>query len=286
MGEAAPEAPIGGAAELNLALLREVDSSEGVDRKRLARGRAAQREIDRELRKVKRVKRFGMPLMILAVLFGGVAVVPISWAAAYMYIDAPATALMLSRAAAGERIQHDPVPISAMSPHLVRAVIAAEDANFCRHNGFDFEAIEDAVERNRDGRRVRGASTISQQTAKNLFLWPERSWIRKGLESYFTALIETLWSKRRIMEAYLNAIEWGDGIFGVEAAARARFGVSARELTPLQSARLAAVLPNPNRWRVNPPGPYVRTRTGQIQARARVVGREGLADCVLGPNSN
>ncbi|MBL8548862.1 MAG: monofunctional biosynthetic peptidoglycan transglycosylase [Hyphomonadaceae bacterium] len=224
--------------------------------------------------------------MIAAVLFGGFAVVPISWVAVYMYVDPPATALMLTRAASGERIRHEAVPLAQMSPHLVRAVIAAEDANFCKHDGFDFEAIQDAMERNQDGGRVRGASTISQQTAKNLFLWEQRSWLRKGLETYFTALIETLWSKRRIMEAYLNAIEWGDGLFGAEAAARARFGVSASELTPLQAARMAAVLPNPNAWRADRPGPYVRERTGVIQARARVVGREGLADCVLGPNTN
>jgi monofunctional biosynthetic peptidoglycan transglycosylase len=201
---------------------------------------------------------------------------------AYRFMEPPATALMLSRAAAGERIRHEPVPLAAISPHVVRAVIAAEDANFCRHDGFDFEAIQDAMRSNRDGGRVRGASTISQQTAKNLFLWPERSWLRKGLETYFTALIETLWPKRRIMAAYLNAAEWGDGIFGIEAAAQARFGVSAAELSPAQAARLAAVLPSPNRWRADRPGPYVRRRSYQIMERARIVQREGLADCVLG----
>jgi monofunctional biosynthetic peptidoglycan transglycosylase len=188
---------------------------------------------------------------------------------------------MLQRAAEGETIRHHPVPINRMSPHIVRAVIAAEDANFCTHDGFDVEAIQNAMERNARGGRVRGASTISQQTAKNLFLWPERSWLRKGLETYFTALIEFMWPKRRIMEAYLNTAEWGDGNFGVEAAARSHFGVSAADLTPLQAARLAAVLPNPNRWRADQPGPYVRQRSAMLVGRARTVRSERMAACVL-----
>jgi monofunctional biosynthetic peptidoglycan transglycosylase len=168
-----------------------------------------------------------------------------------------------------------------MSPHIVRAVIAAEDANFCTHHGFDVEAIQDAMESNQRGGNVRGASTISQQTAKNLFLWPDRSWVRKGFETYFTALIEFMWPKRRVMEAYLNAAEWGDGNFGIEAAARARFGVSAADLTPLQAARLAAVLPSPNRWSAENPGPYVRRRAATLVQRARVVRNERTAACVL-----
>ena len=134
---------------------------------------------------------------------------------------------------------------------------------------------------NARGRRTRGASTITQQVAKNLFLWPDRSWLRKGLESYFTALIEFMWPKRRIMEAYLNIAEWGGGAFGAEAAARAHFGVSVADLTPLQAARLAAVLPNPNRWRADRPGPYVRRRAATLVQRARVVRNEHLAGCVL-----
>jgi monofunctional biosynthetic peptidoglycan transglycosylase len=168
-----------------------------------------------------------------------------------------------------------------MSPYIVRAVIAAEDSNFCTHRGFDVNAIQEAMESNTEGGRMRGGSTISQQTAKNLFLWPQRSWLRKGLETYFTALIEFMWSKHRIMEAYLNAAEWGDGNFGIEAAARARFGVSAADLTPLQAARLAAVLPSPNRWRADSPGPYVRRRAAAIVQRAQVVRNERMAQCVL-----
>ncbi len=132
---------------------------------------------------------------------------------------------------------------------MIRAVIAAEDANFCAHDGFDIEAIQNAMQSNARGGRTRGASTISQQTAKNLFLWPDRApGCARALRPISPRLIEFMWPKRRIMEAYLNAAEWGDGNFGIEAAARARFGVSAADLTPLQAARLAAVLPSPNRW--------------------------------------
>ena len=263
----------------------EIEPARSVDRSRLARGRAAQKSLDLHLRKVKRVKRFGLPLMIFTVLFAAFVVVPVGWAVIYRFIDPPATMLMLQRAAEGETIRHSPVPLAEISPHVVRSVIAAEDANFCSHDGFDIEAIQDALESNREGGRIRGASTISQQTAKNLFLWPERSWLRKGFETYFTLIIETLWPKRRIMAAYLNVAEWGDGIFGIEAAAQERFGVSAARLTPLQAARLAAVLPSPNRWSANRPGPYVRRRAATLIQRARVVGNEGLAACVIAPRS-
>jgi monofunctional biosynthetic peptidoglycan transglycosylase len=221
-------------------------------------------------------------MAILTALFGALVVAPFLWVMLYRVVDPPTTSLMLQRAGEGEPIRHAPVRLSEMSPHIVRSVIAAEDANFCAHDGFDLEAIRDAMTRNGNGGRLRGASTISQQTAKNLFLWPARSWLRKGFESYFTLLIETLWPKRRIMEAYLNAAEFGDGIFGVEAAARRRFGVPASRLTPLQAARLAAVLPSPNRYSVVRPGPYVRRQSATIMARARSVRASGAAACVLG----
>ncbi|KAF0178964.1 MAG: monofunctional biosynthetic peptidoglycan transglycosylase [Alphaproteobacteria bacterium] len=214
-------------------------------------------------------------------------VIPVLWVLVYGIIEAPGTLLMAQRAAQGEEIRHRTVPLSRISPHLVRAVIAAEDAKFCSHQGFDVEAINKAVKyneraKNRGSKKRRGASTISQQTAKNLFLWPQRSWVRKGLEVYFTGLIEIVWPKRRIMEAYLNAAEWGDGIFGAEAAARARFGKSASELTPREAARLAAVLPSPNKWNPVSPGRYVQRRAGAIQANMNIVRNEGLAACVLG----
>lgn len=250
---------------------------------RRVRGRMTQRNLDADLAKIKLRKRFGLPLLAASVLFGALVLAPVTWVALYRVLEAPGTVLMLARAAEGERIRHENVPIAQMSPYIVRAVIAAEDARFCSHDGFDVAAIQSAMETNREGGRVRGASTLSQQTAKNLFLWPARSWMRKGLETYFTVLIETMWPKRRILEAYLNAAEWGDGVFGVEAAAQARFGVAAKDLTPLQAARLAAVLPSPNEWRVDPPGPYVRRRSSTILQRANVVARDGLARCVLAP---
>ncbi|MBL8546253.1 MAG: monofunctional biosynthetic peptidoglycan transglycosylase [Hyphomonadaceae bacterium] len=245
------------------------------------RRRDAKRNLDLDLGRIKRRKRYGLFITSITVLFIAFVLAPVTWATAYLFFDPPSTVLMMQRAAEGQTIRHYPVPINRMSPHVVRAVIAAEDANFCAHDGFDIEAIQDAMESNRRGGRTRGASTVSQQTAKNLFLWPERSWVRKGFETYFTALIEFLWPKRRIMEAYLNAAEWGDGNFGIEAAARARFGVSAADLTPLQAARLAAVLPSPNRWRADNPGPYVRGRASTIVARARDVRTSGAAGCVL-----
>ncbi len=245
------------------------------------RRRDAKRNLDLDLGRIKRRKRYGLFITSVSVLFIAFVLAPVTWAMAYLFFDPPSTVLMMQRAAEGQTVRHYPVPINRMSPHIVRAVIAAEDANFCTHDGFDIEAIQDAMDSNRRGGRTRGASTVSQQTAKNLFLWPERSWVRKGFETYFTALIEFMWPKRRIMEAYLNAAEWGDGNFGVEAAARARFGVSAGDLTPLQAARLAAVLPSPNRWRADNPGPYVRGRASTIVARAREVRTSGMAGCVL-----
>lgn len=246
------------------------------------RARDTRTNLDLDLKRIKRTKRFGLFNTFIAVVFIAFVLIPVTWVGAYLFVDAPATILMMQRAAEGQTIRHYPVPIERISPHVVRAVIAAEDGNFCTHDGFDVEAIQRAMEANERGRGpMRGGSTISQQTAKNLFLWPERSWVRKGFETYFTALIEFMWPKERVMEAYLNVAEWGDGNFGIEAAARARFGVSAEELTPLQAARLAAVLPNPNRWRADQPGPYVRSRASMLVGRARVVRNEGLAGCVL-----
>ena len=245
------------------------------------RARDARTNLDLDLGRIKRRKRYGFFFTFVTVCFIAFILAPVTWVGVYLFVDAPSTVLMIQRAAEGQTIRHYPVPIERISPHVVRAVIAAEDANFCTHDGFDVEAIQDAMESNRRGRRTRGASTVSQQTAKNLFLWPERSWLRKGLETYFTALIEFMYPKRRIMEHYLNVAEWGDGNFGIEAAARARFGVSAADLTPLQAARLASVLPNPNRWRADRPGPYVRQRSATIVSRARVVQNEHTASCVL-----
>ncbi|MGQ2992093.1 MAG: monofunctional biosynthetic peptidoglycan transglycosylase [Brevundimonas sp.] len=196
-------------------------------------------------------------------------------------VPPPVTILMLQRAAAGEGLDYRWRGLNDMSPNLVYAAIASEDARFCSHRGFDMEAIQKALDHNEDGGKLRGGSTISQQTAKNVFLWPGRSWIRKGLEAGYTVLIETVWSKRRIMEVYLNVAEMGPGIYGAEAGARHWFGVSASDLTPQQAARLVAILPSPRRYKAAPPGPYVRRRAARVQANARVVRNQGLAACVL-----
>jgi monofunctional biosynthetic peptidoglycan transglycosylase len=253
----------------------------GEDRIDPRRARDAQKNLDLDLSRIKRRKRYGLLLTALTVLFVALFVVPVTWTLVYRFVDPPSTITMIARAASGQAIRHTPVPIGRMSPYIIRSVIAAEDANFCTHHGFDIAAMQEAWVSNSEGRRLRGGSTISQQTAKNLFLWQDGGYVRKGLEAYFTALMEFTWSKRRIMEAYLNAAEWGDGIFGVEAAAQARFGVSALDLTPLQAARLAAVLPSPNRWSATSPGPYVRERSASIVARAEAVKDNHSAACVL-----
>lgn len=152
------------------------------------------------------------------------------------------------------------------------AVIAAEDARFLEHHGFDFEAIDKAIRYNsKSTRRIRGGSTITQQVAKNVFLWPSRSWVRKGVEVYFTGLIELMWSKRRILEVYLNVIELGDGVYGAEAAARTYFKKPAAKLNSSEAALLAAVLPNPRRFQVQKPSSYVRFRQMMIQRRMSAV---------------
>lgn len=162
------------------------------------------------------------------------------------------------------RLSKDWTSLDRISPHIVEAVVAAEDQQFFHHRGFDFESILSAFTVNMRGKRKLGASTISQQTAKNLFLWPDRSWARKGLEAYFTLLMETFWTKRRILTVYLNVIETGNGIYGVEAASRNYFGVSARKVTRSQAALMAAVLPNPRRWSPERPTPYLERRQAWI----------------------
>lgn len=184
----------------------------------------------------------------------------------YKWVPVPVTPLMVIRTFENpeEKIQHDWVPIEDISRHLQLAVISSEDQNFLNHSGFDIKAIEKAIERNKTGKRVRGASSISQQTAKNVFLWPNRSWLRKGMEVYFTFLIELFWSKERIMEVYLNSIEMGKGIYGAEAAAQAWFNKPAAKLTMYESAAIAAILPNPRRYSANPPSNYIQNRINWI----------------------
>lgn len=186
----------------------------------------------------------------------------------YAFVNPPVTPLMVIRwidpvsEDQPYRLKKDWVPLDRISTNLQLAVVASEDNRFTEHWGFDFEAIEKAQKFNerKQGKRIRGASTISQQTAKNVFLWPQRSWVRKGLEAYFTALIELVWSKRRIMEVYLNVIEMGKGIYGAEAAAQVHFGKPAARLTRAESALLAAILPNPAKWNPARPTSYLINR--------------------------
>ncbi len=189
----------------------------------------------------------------------------------YRFVPVPITPLMIIRVVEQAldsekdiRLSKDWKPISQISKNAPQAVIASEDQKFLRHNGFDIEAMEKAWENNKKGKRVKGASTITQQTVKNVFLWPSRSYLRKGLEAYFTVLVELIWSKERIIEVYLNVIEMGDGIYGIEAASQAYYKKSALALTRGQSAMIAAVLPNPRRWNPIKPTNYIKGRQSWI----------------------
>ena len=198
----------------------------------------------------------------------------------YRFVPPPVTVTMLVD---GNGITKDWESLSRIDRNMVAAAVAAEDGKFCSHNGFDTQAIEKAMVRNADGRRLRGGSTISQQTAKNVFLWQGESWtryLRKGFEVWFTFLIENLWDKRRIMEVYLNVAETGIGTYGVEAGAQRYFGKSAARLTPLEAARIAAVLPSPKTRSVKNPAGFTRRYGNTIAARIGTVKREGFDACV------
>ena len=195
----------------------------------------------------------------------------------YRFLPVPTTITMLSD---DNEVRRTWVPIEEISPNMVRAVIAAEDSNFCSHNGFDKEAIKKAIEDNQRGGRIRGGSTISQQTAKNVFLWQGGGYLRKVLEIPFTLLIETIWGKRRIIEVYLNVAETGIGTYGVEAAAWRYFNKPASELTPIEAARIAANLPQPKKRAVINPSGFVARYGNSIAARIGVVKRDGLDQCV------
>ncbi|WP_280550226.1 MULTISPECIES: monofunctional biosynthetic peptidoglycan transglycosylase [unclassified Halomonas] len=175
-------------------------------------------------------------------------------------------------------IRHQWQPWQRLSDHAKLAVIAAEDQRFPLHHGFDLGEMRRAWEASRNGGRLRGASTISQQTAKNLFLWTGRSWVRKGLEAWFTLLIEALWPKQRILEVYLNIVEWDSGVFGLEAASRHYFGVSAGQLSEAQASRLAAILPDPRGRDAARPGPLVERRSAWIRQQMRNLGGTGYLE--------
>lgn len=196
----------------------------------------------------------------------------------YRFVNPPASALMLTQSLTGTDVQQEWVDIDQISPALVRAVIIAEDWGFCDHYGIDFSAIAEAIERSNGG-VPRGASTVSMQLTKNLFLWNAKSFLRKAIELPLTLMIELIWPKRRIMEVYLNVAEWGPGIFGAEAAARYHFNKSARRLGRRESAQLAAALPNPMVRDAGDPGPKTSRKARVIQSRVRKAG--DVAACVL-----
>jgi monofunctional biosynthetic peptidoglycan transglycosylase len=212
------------------------------------------------------------------VLFAGSVIAVLFFRSAPIYI----TPLMLIRTCeqwSGNRplkLEHRWVPLSQIARPLAQAVIASEDNRFLTHHGFDLEQITQARKEADRGRRLRGASTISQQTAKNIFLWPGKSYFRKGLEAYFTILIELLWSKERIMEVYLNSIEMGDGIYGAEAVARAHFHKPAAKLAPAEAALVAASLPNPRKLHSNNPSAYLLKRQSQILSLMNKIGTINL----------
>ena len=213
-------------------------------------------------------------------LFVALVVAPIALLLLYRFVPVPGTPEMLVSLIEGKGAHYR--WSDHISPRLERAVIAAEDQNFCTHHGFDWASINKAMadHQRHPSKPVRGASTISQQAARTLFLVPMRSWIRKGLEAWLTVLMEQLWPKKRILHAYLNLVDWGDGIFGAEAAARAYFGTDAASLTATEAARLAAILPNPHKWRAARPGRYVARRAASLQGRSAMVARDGLNFCV------
>ncbi|MGF1659480.1 MAG: monofunctional biosynthetic peptidoglycan transglycosylase [Rubrimonas sp.] len=238
----------------------------------LAAKRASLRAARRRLRAAARL---GLRLALGAV---GLCVL---WVGLYAAVPPPTTALIeIERARLGS-VSRNWRPLAEISPHLARAVVAAEDARFCQHNGFDRAAIEAAWRSRMEGGALRGGSTISQQTAKNAFLWPERSWSRKALEAGFTALIELLWSKRRILEVYLNIAEFGPGVFGAEAAAQRWFGKPASALTAAESARLATLLPAPRSRDPNALSPALQRRARAIADGAATLRATGADACVF-----
>lgn len=212
---------------------------------------------------IKPFFKFIFKTLFWLILFSIVAVFIFKWA------PIPITPLMVIRNVEQTDTdkkgwEHDWVPLEEISPNLQLAVICSEDQNFLKHHGFDIKAIEKAYENNKKGKKLKGASTISQQTAKNVFLWPGRSWLRKGLETYFTFLIELIWSKERIIEVYLNSIEMGPGIYGAEAASQYWFKKPASKLSKYEAAAIASILPNPLKYRARPATSYIEGRKAWV----------------------
>jgi monofunctional biosynthetic peptidoglycan transglycosylase len=231
--------------------------------------------------KRRRQRSFGgrllrwLATLILVFLLGSLL-----WVLAYRFVNPPITFNMLGDIVAGRGATKEWMPIGQIDRDMVRASIAAEDSKFCSHGGFDLEAIEDAMKRNASGGRIRGGSTISQQTAKNAFLWNGGGYFRKSLEAWFTFLIEHLWDKRRIMEVYLNVAETGIGTYGVNAGSERYFGHDASAMSATEAARIAAILPLPKKRGATAPKGFTRRYGNTIAARLGVVGRDGLDACV------
>lgn len=228
---------------------------------------------------------FTRVLVVAAKAVAAFVLFSVLWVVAYRFVPVPLTWPMARDAVSGRHVEREWTGLSRIAPAVPRAAIGAEDARFCEHNGFDFVAMEAAAVRNAvvkaTGRgKLRGGSTISQQTAKNAFLWPGRSYVRKGLEAWFTVLIEAIWGKPRIMEVYLNIAEMGAGIYGVEAAAQHYFKTSAARLTPAQASRIAAILPQPIKRNAAAPGRFVKRYARRIERRARVVRNAGIDSCL------
>ncbi len=210
----------------------------------------------------------------------GFVILSVLWVLILRFVPPPITLTMLGDVPTGHGITKSWRPLSAIDPDMPRAVIAAEDSRFCAHNGFDYIAIANAARRNAEGGRIRGGSTISQQTAKNVFLWQGGGYFRKAMEAYFTVLIEAMWGKRRIMEVYLNVAETGIGTYGVEAGARRYFKHGAAKLNGREAAQIAAVLPLPKKRAGIAPTGFTRRYARTIERRIGIVRREGLDGCL------
>ncbi len=207
-------------------------------------------------------------------------IVSVVWVVVYRFVPPPMTMTMMGDVVAGRGLDKDWMSLSDMDPDMARAAIAGEDGKFCLHDGFDRDAIANAFKRNQKGGRIRGGSTISQQTAKNAFLWQGGGYVRKAFEAWFTVLIENIWGKRRIMEVYLNIAETGIGTYGANAGAQRYFGHDASKLTPVEAARIAAVLPLPKRREAASPSGFTRRHGNRIAANIGVVKRDALDACL------
>jgi monofunctional glycosyltransferase len=231
----------------------------------------------------KRKARRGLPARIamgLVRVVLGFVLLSVLWVLLYRFVPPPITATMVGDMVARRGATRDWMSISEIDRDMVRAAIAAEDSKFCQHNGFDIDAIEQAMQRNASGGRIRGGSTISQQTAKNAFLWQGGGYVRKGVEAWFTVLIEAMWPKRRIMEVYLNLAETGIGTYGVNAGSQRYYGHDADAMSRTEAARIAAILPLPKKRGAIAPKGFTRRYGGSIAARIGVVARDGLDACV------